>query len=266
MISDRDRELIDAAIDGTLDESRRAELEELLASSAEARAYNDELQELERLLKGIPELEPPASLHAEVMARARPDTGQPRRSPLEWLYDLRPGAGLRYALAAATGALVAAFFFAGGTPGVPGSLGGDLGDVVGTMAPRGETATGTTLDTFTAAADDYESRFTLRRSGESLLLDISTETSRPVAILVNFTGSGLWPDAVAQYEGRADAIGVAAQAVEVRASGRQLVTVLLRREDDAAVATEATIGLEISSNGNVLQRGTLAAPNEGVRQ
>jgi hypothetical protein len=44
------------------------------------------------------------------------------------------------------------------------------------------------------------------------------------------------------------------------------MTILLRRVDGAALAGEAKIKLEFSSEGNLLQRGSLMATLEGVGQ
>ncbi|MDX1480679.1 MAG: hypothetical protein R3315_03330 [Woeseiaceae bacterium] len=257
MISDRERELLSAAIDGSLDPRDQAEVERLLADSAAARAFKAELEDLEKLLKGIPELDPPASLHAEIMARAQPAAEFRNHNPLGWLRDLQLGAGLRYALAAATGALAAAVFLpGGGTPGTP-----DLDELVGTMAPGSQD----TLDDFSATGPGFDGHLQLRRGDQGLLLDVLAEADDPIDITINLTGSELWPDAVAQFQGRADSIGISGQAISVRVSGRQQVTILLRR-DDAAVARQATIALEFTSNGSVLQRGTLTAGFEGGRQ
>ena len=110
MTDQRELELISAAIDGELDIDERAELDMLLESSEEACELKAELEQLESLLKDVPDLEPPESLHAHIMAHAKPQRVKSKPSILDWLRPLIPGAGLRYALAAAAGALIAVIF------------------------------------------------------------------------------------------------------------------------------------------------------------
>jgi hypothetical protein len=78
-------------------------------------------------------------------------------------------------------------------------------------------------------------------------------------IAADFGGAGLSPDLVAQVDGRAKSIAIAGQAMQVKTSGKQRLTILLRRVNDAKTAGEAEISLEISSEGRVLDTGVLTA-------
>lgn len=256
MNGDRALELLSAAADGELGADEQAELDQLLESSTEARESKAELDALETLLKGLPELEPPASLHTQIMARANPTTPPQEPAKYDWLGALVPGAGLRYALAAATGALVAAIFFNTGS-----MLSGpdDTTDLVGTMAPNPASANTDVLDSFTFREGAFESSVKLERNNGTLFLDVQMNAAAPLDISVDMTGAGFHADAIAQIDSDFDSISLVDRALSMRAVGEQRLTILLRRVDDAAPAGEANITLEFSSDGRLLQRGTLTA-------
>lgn len=256
MNGDRALELLSAAADGELGADEQAELDQLLESSTEARESKAELEALESLLKGLPELEPPASLHTQIMARANPTTPPQRPAKYDWLGALVPGAGLRYALVAATGALVAAVFM-----NTDSMLSGsdNTTDLVGTMAPNATSANTDIIDSFSFRDDGFESNVQLERSNGTLFLNVQMNAAAPLDISVDMTGAGVQADAIAQIESSFDSISLVDHSLFMRAVGEQRLTILLRRVDDAASAEEANITLEFSSNGRLLQRGALTA-------
>jgi hypothetical protein len=256
-------ELISAAIDGEIDIDERVELDLLLESSEEAREFKAELEQLDSLLKDVPDLAPPESLHAQIMANARPQRVQSKPSTLDRLRPLIPGAGLRYAMTAAAGALLAVVFI-NTQPMLPGTTG--FADLVGTMAPDIDSADANIIDSFAVREEGLESLVQLRLSGSVLFLDIHVDTAERLDISVDLGGAGLWPEALTQVEGHFESIAIAGQALQIEALGKQRMTILLRRVDDAAFAGEAKITLEFSSEGTLLQRGTLTATLTGVRQ
>ena len=71
MTESRVLELISAAADGELDHDDQAALDRLLESTPEAREFESELQKMDKLFRELPDLEPPTSLHATIMAQAR---------------------------------------------------------------------------------------------------------------------------------------------------------------------------------------------------
>lgn len=256
-------ELISAAIDGELDVDEQVELDLLLESSEEAREFKAELEQLDSLLKDVPNLAPPESLHARIMAHAKPQRVQSNSSILDWLRPLKPGAGLRYAMAAAAGALLAVVFI-NTQPMLPGT--NDFADLVGTMAPDIASADANIIDSFAVREEGLESLVQLRLSGNVLFLDIHVDTAERLDISVDLGGAGLWPDALAQIDGHFESIAIFGQALQIEALGTQRLTILLRRVDDATFAGDAKITLEFSREGKLLQRGALTATLTGVRQ
>jgi hypothetical protein len=236
MTDERILELVSAGVDGELNGDEQIELNSLLESSAEARELQSELEELDSLLSNVPDIEPPSSLHAQIMARVEQQSTKTKSSAVSWWRDLMPGAGLRYALATGAGALIA-LIVVGGVPSVPNTV--DYSDLVGTMSPGTDLGSTEILDSFSFRQEGLESRIQLRLSRGIAFLDILANTEQPLDISVD--------------------PGDAGQAVQVQALGQQRLTILLHREDDAVRNGEARITLEISSEGKLLEQGELKA-------
>ena len=252
-------ELISAAIDGELDANDRVELDLLLESSEEARELKSELESLDSLLKDVPALKPSDLLHAQIMARVK---SQRTSSAFDWVLPLIPGYGLRYAIAAATGALVVAIFISSQSM-QPDMI--DLRDLVGTMAPDNASGDANIVDSFAIREEGLVTLVQLRLNGTDLLLDIDSDTTQRLDISVDLSGTGLWPDALAQIDGRSESISIIGQVLQIETLGKQRLTILLGRVDDAAFTGEAKITLEFSSEGKLHQRGTLTATIKGAR-
>jgi hypothetical protein len=234
MTDQREMELVSASLDGELNGDEQFELDSLLQSSGEARELKSELEQLDSILKNVPDVEPPASLHEQIMSRANPKPEESKPSGLDWLRDLVPGSGLRYVLATGAGAIMA-LIIVGGQPMEPGAI--DYSDLVGTMSPDAGGAD--VLDSYSFTEEGFDNLIQLRLNGSVAFLDISTDTEKPLDISVDF--------------------GDAGQAVQVQALGQQRFTILLRRIDNAKNAGEAEITLEISSEGKLLDQGELKA-------
>lgn len=256
MTEQRELELVSAGIDGELNGDERIALHSLLESSAEARELKSELEQLDSLLNDIPDLEPPPSLHASIMSQAKPRAATGPTSSMDWVRELIPGAGLRYVLATGAGAIVALLLVSVQRLD-PGPM--DYSELVGTMSGEPTRNGADILDVYDFSSDDIAGRMQLRQVGDVVFLDISAETEQPLNIAMDFGGADLWPDLVAQVDGHSESIAIAGQAMQVQTSGRQQLTILLRRADGASSAVEAEISLEISSEGRLLDTGVLTA-------
>ena len=256
MTDERQLELISAGLDGVLDDDEREQLDNLLQESGEARELNAEFEQLDSLLSDIPEVEPPASLQAQIMAQAAPAPQKEKFSIAEFLRGLLPGAGIKYVLATGAGALMALVFI-GGQPMDPGAI--DYSDLVGTMSPEAADSDTDLLDSYSFDGEGFEGLVQLRLSGGMAFIDVSTDTDESLNISADFSAAGLWPEAVAQINGRPESVAIAGQAVQVQTNGQQQLTILLRRADGTEPAEQAEISLEVSSEGELLDRGVLKA-------
>lgn len=254
MTSDRVLELVSAAADDELNGEDHAELNRMIESSPEARKFKEQLDQMDSLLKEIPELDPPASLHSRIMAQVMPQSAQSEASILEWIRSLRPGAGLRYAIAASAGAMLVLIILDGKQLS---SETADVSDVVGSMVPVSNSENLEIIDGFSLVEEGFESQIQLERSNGVLFLNVEVDAATPLDILVDMSGAGLQPDAVAQVQSNFESITVTGQTLDMRAAGEQRLTVALRRVDDAALASDARITLEFSSDGKLLKHAVL---------
>jgi hypothetical protein len=236
MTDERNLELVSAGVDGELNGDEQIELDMLLESSAEARELKSELEELDSLLKRVPDIEPPSSLHAQIMAQVEQQPVESKPSARSWWHDLIPGAGLRYALATGAGALIT-LIIVGGVPPVPSTI--DYSDLVGTMSPGADVGSTDILDSFAFRQEGLEGLIQLRVTGGVAFLDIQANTEQPLDISID--------------------PGDAGQVVQVQALGQQRLMILLHRDDDTIHSGEARITLEISSEGKLLEQGELTA-------
>ena len=133
------------------------------------------------------------------------------------------------------------------------------------MSPDKDAADANIIDSFAVSAEGIESLVRLRLSGTELFLDIDADTTERLDISVDLGGAGLWPNAFAQIDGRSESISIVGHVVRIEALGKQRLTILLRRVDDAAFTGEAKIALEFSSEGKLHQRGALTATMKGAR-
>jgi hypothetical protein len=245
-------ELVSAAADGDLRHADRAELDRLLAESPEVRRFQADLETLESLFRDLPLPDMPATLHADIMARAAVPRTRSAGSILDWLR--LPTPALRYGLATAAGLLLAVAFYES-RPTF--SKVADLSELVGTMAPTGTRTDTDIVDTYAFRAEGLESLVQLERRNGSLLLDIRIDAEESIDIAVNFADAGVRLEALSQNESSLESIALAGQVLRIQALGRRRITALLHRVDDTVFAGEAKIELEFSSKGKLLQQGSL---------
>ena len=249
-------DLINRAVDGDLDAAESAELERILETSAEARKLRQDLAAMESVLRSIPAVQPPAALNALLLqalpAKSRATSGKRWR----WLHDLQPGTGLRYALAAAAGALVVAIVFTG-----PDSINqsADPSALVGTMIPKSARDPVDVISTYDFHSSASSSRVQLQRFDDSILLDVSIDAALPLDVSIGLADTGLEPDALAQFNSDIESIAMSGSEIRLRANGKQQLSILLRRAGSAVPADPADIALEFSSEGQVLEQGSLPA-------
>ena len=257
MTDQRTLELVGAAADGELNTSEIAELEQLLESSAEARKFQAELAEMDSLLGAVPAMEPPDSLHTQIVNCITLPQKKADTSFLGWLRSPWFMPALRYGLATAAGLLLAASFYESQSMFPSNS---DFDDLVGTMAPNRVVAEADIVDTFDFRSDGLKSLVQLQRRNNDLYLDIQIDADAALDISVDMSSTGVRPGALAQLDHSLESIVVENQVLQLRATGQRRLTVLLRRvDDDAPIAEEAKITLEFSSGGRLLEQGSLQA-------
>lgn len=210
--------------------------------------------DIDRILRDLPAEEPPASLHRDIMAGIElPEPAARVRG--HWLSAFGVLPALRYGGAAVAGFLVAAMIFR--TPSLlDGAI--DEWDVAGTMATDGVRSDPELLDYYDFDEGSVRGLVQLRSAEDALMLDIQFVAEEPVDIEADLSRAGLRPGTLSQFYGALQTVEISDESLKIRGNGRQRLIIELRNRDDAEVAGEATIGLVFSSNGRLLQQGTLA--------
>lgn len=256
MTDERMMQLISAAADGELTADEQAELERLLERSTEAREFAADLEQMDAILRDAPAPEMPGSLHARIMDSIDLPETSPQPSGRTRLRLPDVGTLFRYGLATAAGIVLTVSLYESqqlftGTP--------DFSQLVGTMAPDRVVAEADIVDLYDFRAEGFASLVQLQRRDGKLYLDIQVEADQPLDIAVNISPAGIWPGALAQLDDSFESIAIADSVLRARASGKRRLTVLLSRVGDTALKGQAKIDLEFSSNGRLLEHGSLQA-------
>jgi hypothetical protein len=254
MSDERTLELISAAVDGELSDAERAELDRLIGESPEARRLHADLGRINSIMSKLPLLAPPETLHHRIMSAISLPVVKTKQPILGWLGKPEPFTVLRYGVATAAGAVLAAVLI-DSPPRFADTA--DIEELVGTMAPNRQRNATDIVDSFSFRADGLESRVLLERRNGALLLDIQVEADELVDVTVNFADAGARLDALAQNQDALESIEIVDQTLRVRARGRRQLTALLHRVGDAALKDSDKIDIEFSSDGKLLQRRSL---------
>jgi hypothetical protein len=252
MIDERIIELINAGMDGELGEPEKAELDSALAQSAEALEYQRGLAALTSLLDDQEPLELPDGLHGRMMGQIQLPAPKSR-----FRFADIPGF-VRYGMAAAAGLLLTVGIYEN-QRGLPGSedMSGDIGSMVGTIMRNDRAEVEETLDALIFDLDQVSSAVRLQRRDGALVLDVLLDARDPIDITVDFTSDRLQFDAIAQTQSELKSIEFADQAIRVQGHGRHHFAILLHRDSDHAVDSEASIKLRYTSDGTLIKEGAL---------
>jgi hypothetical protein len=173
-----------------------------------------------------------------------------------WWRIRAPGFALRYGLATAVGVVLTLAVHEWQPAGRSA-----YNDLAGTMVPGSSRAETRMLERVRTQVDEVTAVVELRQDDRQLLLDIHVDAAEAVELAIDFTASGLRPVGIAQPRFPFESIEIADPVLRARASGRQHVSVSLRRVEEA-VAGEPRIRLEYSSGGRVLKQGSLSSTVE----
>ena len=172
-----------------------------------------------------------------------------------WLPDwLKLGPVLRYGVSTAFGALLVIAIYES-RPDYGEMT--DITELVGTMAPDAEVNQRAVLDRFSFDRTGVASIARLEQREDAFVLDVRVDTNQVVEVAIDLSASGMDLEALAQSTNNIETIQFADQILRVKGRGQRRFAVLLRERSDAAPAAE--IELEYSSNGQVVQQGTLSS-------
>ena len=240
-------ELIQAEIDGEIDDAGKAELETFLAESEEGRTAYEELEMLCRTLDGMPSTDPPPHLR-HVLLNQAPVKAAPRPEP-GLLQRLFSGPLLGYAgvFAAGVGLTLALV----DSDQISRGAFDDVTGLVGTIAdsefvvPKHGTVS---VDESVVAGT-----VTLRSTGPILIVDFDLAAKQPVEIVAGYSDRTIWFNGFAQLESTGTNVAAAANTVTLEIEGKRRYAIYLNNPG----SRPATIDLRFMANGEIIREAQL---------
>lgn len=252
MLNERTVELIQAGIDGELDQGEQTELQAALDESAEARQFQADMARIDQLIASLPEVEPPRGLTRRILDTIHLPSKRRFAGVSAW-FDRSWFAPASYGLAVAAGVLVAV-----GVVQVAPQGQGDMSQLVGTMV-RGDTdAPQTAAGELNIDLTQLQGQVTLKATDEAVALEFDLRSPENVEISVETRGSGLEFGGFARQDESEglENIEVSGKAVTVSNRGDHQFVVFLRR-GEGSVTGDTGIDIAVSQGGSVVYRGKL---------
>ena len=249
MINERIIELINAGIDGELNEADAAELQEALAKSPEARSLQTDMQALTTLISDLPPRQPPDNLRRRILEKVN----LPARR--NWTFrhlKLPEFAGYGLAVAAGLVMIVGIYQF-GPRNATPEDISRMTG-TISTQKPAGEMAL---LDNFSLESDAVSGSVSLQSRGDEFIVDFDLNSSTAVDVLVKFTDQGLQFSGIEQIEGELATAEVSEGSVWLSTTGNQQFGVHLKRLDNSSAGDPVSLTTEFFSTGARVHQGIL---------
>jgi hypothetical protein len=240
-------ELIQAEIDGEIDDAGKAELETFLAESEEGRAVYEELEMLCRSLDGMPSMDPPPHLkhmllnQAPVKAVPRPEPGLLQRA---FSGPLLGYVGVFAASVALTLALVDSGQISRGAFDDVTGLVGTIADSEFLVPRHG-----------TVSVDESEvaGTVTLRSAGPILIVDFDLAAKQPIEIVAGYSDKTIWFNGFAQLESIGTNVAAEADTVTLEMEGKRRYAFYLNNPG----MRPTTIDLRFMANGEIIHEAQL---------
>jgi len=241
-------ELIQADIDGEIDDAGKAELESFLADSEEGRSVYEQLETLCRSLDGMPSIDPPQHLR-HVLLNQAPVKAAPQPSP-GFLQRLFAGPILGYVGMFAAG--VALTLTLVDSDQISRGAFDDVTGLVGTIADS-EFAV-PEHGTISVDKSEVAGTVTLRSTGPILIVDFDLSARQPVEIVAAYSDKTIWFNGFAQLESSGTSVAAEAGAVTLNMDGKRRYAVYLNNPG----MRPATIDLRVTADGQVIHEARLS--------
>jgi hypothetical protein len=241
-------ELIQADIDGEIDDAGKAELESFLADSEEGRSVYEQLETLCRSLDGMPSIDPPQHLR-HVLLNQAPVKAAPQPSP-GFLQRLFAGPILGYVGMFAAG--VALTLTLVDSDQISRGAFDDVTGLVGTIADS-EFAV-PEHGTISVDKSEVAGTVTLRSTGPILIVDFDLSARQPVEIVAAYSDKTIWFNGFAQLESSGTSIAAETGAVTLNMDGTRRYAVYLNNPG----MRPATIDLRFMADDQVIHEAKLS--------
>lgn len=241
-------QLIQADIDGEIDDAGKAELESFLADSEEGRSVYEQLETLCRSLDGMPSIDPPQHLR-HVLLNQAPVKAAPQPSP-GFLQRLFAGPILGYVGMFAAG--VALTLTLVDSDQISRGAFDDVTGLVGTIADS-EFAV-PEHGTISVDKSEVAGTVTLRSTGPILIVDFDLSARQPVEIVAAYSDKTIWFNGFAQLESSGTSIAAETGAVTLNMDGKRRYAVYLNNPG----MRPATIDLRFMADDQVIHEAKLS--------
>lgn len=246
MLNERALYLINAEIDGELDQAEREELAKLLDASAEAREMKAELQRIGNLLDGQLQRQPPVGLRERILDQVSLPAEPAGRSWRQWVGSLSPASA---GLAFATGLLATVAFYE--LTDQPGMV-TDTSGMVGTMVAGQQGRQQHQLDRLSIQGTDLAGQVSLYQDNQVFILSIELDSREKVEVEISYAKAGLHFGGLAHTHSgdrsEDESYVISGGALRVENQGRQAFSVFLPMAADSD-GTNRAIDIAIFSDG-----------------
>lgn len=239
-------DLIQADIDGEIDDAGKQALQAFLAESSEGRCVYEELKTLCKSLDDMEEADPPPHLRHVLMNMA-PIKSEPRaRSFIRRVFG---GSPLGYAAMFAAG--VAFTLALVDSNQVNRGAFDDMTGLVGTIAE-------TEFDAPEHASIPIDQTqvtgtVTLRSSGELLIIDFDLSANQPVEIEAGYSDNSIWFNGFAQLESSGTSVAAQTGSVTLAMDGKRRYAVFLNNPGQRPT----TIDLRFMAGGELIHEAQM---------
>lgn len=247
-ITQENRELINAGIDGEISQQDQDRLAALLHANDEARALHAELQAFCGSIESIGTVSPPSHLRHVIMNSVGP-TPAKKSSPgfLDWLMGMP---AFKYSATFAAGVILTLSAVSSDQHSR-----GALDDVTGLVGTIADPVSG---DFLTATAVDNANvvgQVSLRSSGSMLILDFDLVANGPVEIDAEYPDRTIWFNGFGQLEASGITLSAKSGSVSLAMEGKRRYAVYLQ---NGGGQREITVNLRFSARGVVVHETSLS--------
>ena len=245
MTIERILELINAGIDGELNESEASELQQHLDSSEEARSLHAGLHAMTATIAAVPQRDPPEGLRKNILEKVQ--LPGKRRSTYR-LFELSPFAG--YGLAIAAGLVMIVSIYQLG-PQEPTAE--EVSRMTGTIVEQPTVGQAVFLDSFPIKLDLISGKVNLLGGGDTYILEFEVQSSEAMDVVFDLGAGSLQFAGFTETGIDNEDVSVTGSSIRVRLEGDKKFVMSLERIGDDPIH----IKTEIYSAGARVHQGTL---------
>lgn len=246
MLNERIAELIQADLDGELEQGNRAELDSALAASGDARKLREDLGRVVHLMSNVPDREPPAELHRRLMDSIVLPS-KPRFAMFNSLWE----SPFSHGLALAAGVLLAV-----GVTQVGHKQPASVEDLVGTMVRNGNDAPGAASSVLKVDSPVVQGQIRLKPMDKAWVLEFDLASSDAVDIKVDLGATGFTFGGFASRDEAVENFVVAGSKVHLKNQGNHGFALFLL-DGPSHVEGPRSIEVAVDHLGNNVFQGML---------